>query len=159
MKEKRESETPPLEEVKERVKAKIKQDKMGEMAEESMEKYKETIAEKMEAGLSFEDAAESAGLEAKMSEYITRLDYIKDIGPAKDIKDVFDYEVGEISPVLSTQRISCIVEVADFKPIDEEKFNEKKEEFRKGLIEREKSQFLNKWLTDLKQKANLKSNL
>lgn len=159
LKEKRESEIPPLEEVKDKVIIRVKQQKMSEMAEESMEKYKETITEKMEEGLSFKEACESAGLEVKETEYITKLDYVKDIGPAQDIKEIFDYEVGDVSPVLATKRISCIVELIDFKPIEEEKFEEEKEEFLERLTSRKKSQFLQQWLTDLKQKANMKSNL
>ena len=159
IKEKREPETPPLEDVKERIKGKVRQNKMSELAEGSMNQYRKTIMEKMESGLSFRKAAKSAGLEAKESEYITRLDYIKDVGPSTDIKEVFGYEVGEISTVLSTQRASCFVKLIDFKPIEEEKFEEAKEELRERLTGLKKSQFLNKWLTDLKQKAHLKSNL
>ena len=47
----------------------------------------------------------------------------------------------------------------DFKGIEEEKFEEEKEEFRERTIERKKSQFLQKWLAELKQKANLQSNI
>lgn len=157
--EKRAPEIPPLEEVKEQVINRIKRDKMSEMAKESMEKYNEAIIEEMERGIPFKKAVKSAGLELKETEYIARKDYIKDIGPAKDIKEIFDYKLGDISPVLSTQRVSCIVELADSKPIEEDKFEEEKEEFRQKLLEQKKSQFLNQWITELKAKANLKSNL
>jgi len=159
LKEREESKIPPLEEVKKQVENKIKENKASETAKETAEKYREMIMQKMESGLSFKEAAKSAGLRPKESEYVTRLDYIKDIGPAEDIKEVFDYEVGDMSPVLTTKRVSCIVELTDFEPIEESDFEEGKEEFRKKLTGLRKSQILNKWLADLKQKANLKSNL
>jgi len=159
LKEKKESEIPPLEEVKDGVINSAKQDKMSRMAKESMEKYRETIMKKIEESLSFEDAAKSAGLEVKESEYVTRLDYIKEVGPASDIKEVFDYKVGDISPVFSNKRVSCIAKVVDLKPMDGSKFNEEKEEFKKRLLNQKKSQVINDWITELKAKANLKSNL
>lgn len=159
LKEKREAEIPPLEEVKDEVKNRVKQDKMKEMAKESMDKYREAIMKKMEEGLSFKDAAQSAGLEVKESEYVSRMDYLKEMGPAKDIEELFGFKVGDISPAISTQRVSYVAELVDVKPIDEEKFKEEKEELRKRLIDQKKSQFLNKWFADLKQKANLQSNL
>ena len=159
VKEKKEPEIPPLEELKEPIEARVKQDKAHRMAKESMEKYKEAIMEKIEAGFSFEKAAEAAGPEIKETDYITRKDYIKDIGSASDIKEVFDYKVGDVSPLLNTQRVSCIVALKDFKPIEEEKFQEEKEVFRERLLRQKKSRLLNQWLTELKLKANLKSNL
>jgi peptidyl-prolyl cis-trans isomerase D len=159
LKERKEPEIPPFEDVKDKIKNKIKQNKMSQMAKESMEKYRTTIIDKMEAGSTFRDSIKAIGLELKETEYITRLDYIKDIGPAKDIKEIFAYEVGTVSPVLSTQRVACIVKVEDFRPIDKDKFEQQKEELRNRLIGLKKSQFLRKWLSELRQKANLQSNL
>jgi peptidyl-prolyl cis-trans isomerase D len=159
LKEKKESEIPLLEEVKNKVENKVKQEKAVEAARESMKKHKDTISKKMESGSSFKNAAKSAGLEVKETDHITRRDYIKEIGPASAIKEIFDYKVGDVSSVLNTDRVSCIVEVADLKTVDKEKFEEEKADFRNRLIQQKKSQSINQWLTDLKQKANLKSNL
>jgi len=157
--EKREVEIPPLEEVKDKVKAKVTQNKMKEMAKESMEKHKQVISEKMANGQSFKQAAEAAGLEVKETEFIARKDYIKEIGPARDIDEVFGYEKDRVSPVLTTARISCIVSLTDMQPIDEAKFEEEKEDLRTTLLQQKKNQFLQKWLDNLKILSNLQSNV
>ncbi|MEA3305560.1 MAG: peptidyl-prolyl cis-trans isomerase, partial [Candidatus Omnitrophota bacterium] len=151
-------EIPPLEDVKDRIESKVRQAQAGKMAEESMKEYNNKIAEKITAGLSFKEAAESAGLEVKETEFITRLDYVKNIGPAKDIEEVFDYKIGDIGPVLTTPRVSCIIELTDFEPVDENKFEEEKEELKETLIASKKAEYLQKWLEELKLRANLKSN-
>jgi peptidyl-prolyl cis-trans isomerase D len=159
VKEKKESEVPPLEEVKDKVERRVEQEKMSVMSKESMEKYNETILQKIAEGLSFKKAAESAGLEVKETEYISRTDYVKDIGPATDIEEVFGYVTGSISPVINTNRVSCVVRLVDFQGIDEAKFEEEKEEFREKITTRKKSQYVQQWITDLKQRANLQNNL
>ncbi len=157
--EKREAEIPPLEEIKDNVKAKVTQNRMNEMAKERMEKYKADISEKMASGRSFKQAAEAAGLEVKETEFITRKDYIKEIGPAKDIEEVFSYEKGRVSPVLTTARISCMVSLTDMQPIDEAKFEEEKEGLRTTLLQQKTNQFLQQWLENLKILSNLQSNV
>lgn len=156
---KKEPEIPPVEQVKAKVEAKIMQNKMTEMAKESMNKYSEVIAAKMKEGLSFKDACASAGLEVKESDYITKMDYIKEIGPAKDIGEVFGYAVGQVSPVINTARVSCIAALIDFQPIKEEKFNEEKEALRKKMLEEKNSEYIRKWIEELKILADLQSNI
>ena len=157
--DKKESGIPPLLEVKEEVKERVKLDKINRLTKEEMEKQKAAIAEKMKSGASFKAAAESLGLKPKESEYITRADYIKDIGPATAVKDLFDYKVGDVSPVISTQRGACIAELADLKPIDKANFEEVKEGFSKQFLEIKKAQALDSWFAGLKARAGLVSNL
>lgn len=157
--EKREAEIPPLEEVKDKVLAKVKQNKMNDLAKESMEQHKAAISEKMKSGISFKQAAEAAGLEVKETDLIAKRDYIKDIGPAKDIEEVFGYEVGHVSPVLTTTRISCLASLTEFHPIEEEKFEEEKEALRVRSLQQKKSQFLQNWLNNLKILSGLQSNV
>ena len=157
--EKKEVEIPPLEEVKDKVKAKVTQDRMNEMAKESMEKSKAVISEKISAGLSFKQAAEAAGLEVKETDYITRRDYIKEIGPAADIEEVFNYETGHVSPVMTTARVSCVASLMDFQPIDQKKFEEEKEDLRTDLLQQKKNRSLQEWFDKLKILANLQSNI
>ncbi|MDD5680388.1 MAG: peptidyl-prolyl cis-trans isomerase [Candidatus Omnitrophica bacterium] len=156
---KKEPGVPPLEEIKDEVRARIKQDKMNNLAKESMEKYRELIMAKIKSGLSFNNAAQSAGLTAKESEYITQADYIKDIGPAIDIKGVFEYKVGDISPVLVTPRSVCVAQLTDLRPADRVKFDATKDEFRKKYLEVKRAQTLDKWFSGLKSKAGVQSNI
>jgi len=150
---------PPLEEVKARVNMAIQQEKSGKMAKESTETYRKLIQKSMDEGLSFEEAVKPLELELKTSEYITRSDYIKEIGPAKDIEEVFSYDAGQVSPVLSNQRMACIVKLVDFKPIEEKAFEEDKEEFQKRLLAEKKNRFYGKWFSNLKEQASLQSNI
>ena len=156
--EKRGPEIPPLEDIKDRIEDAVKEDKASKMAEESMKEYSNKIAKKIANGLSFKKAAESVGLDVKETEFITRLDYVKNIGPATDIKEVFGYKVGDVSPVLITPRVSCVIKLTDFKAIDEEKFEEEKEKLKERLTGLKKAEYLQKWIEELKLKANLKSN-
>ncbi|MBU4377061.1 MAG: peptidyl-prolyl cis-trans isomerase [Candidatus Omnitrophica bacterium] len=150
---------PPLSEVTEEIRERVKLAKINALAKESMQKYESVIKEKMEKGAFFKDAAASLGLKPKESEYITRADYIRDIGPATVIKEVFDYNVGEVSPVISAPGGACIAQLADLEPIDMAKFEEIKEEFAKQYLEIKKAQILDAWFSGLKAKANLVTNL
>ena len=156
---KKEPGIPPLEEIREEVKAKIKQDKMNKLAEEAMAKDRESIMAKIKSGLSFKDAVSAARLNAKESEYISRSDYIKDIGTAADIKEIFGYKVGDISPVLVTPRSVCVAQLEELKPIDPAKFEEAKKEFKQKYLEVKRAQTLDKWFTGLKLQAGLQSNI
>ncbi len=49
--------------------------------------------------------------------------------------------------------------VDEKKPFDREKFTEEKESFKEKLLERKKQEYYIEWFKNLKQKANLKSNL
>lgn len=157
--DKREPGMPMLDEVKDAVKERVRQDKTNAMAKDSMEKSKELITAKMKDGLSFKEAAILAGLKVKESEYITRMDYINDVGPAMDIKSVFEYKAGDISPVLVTPRIICVVQLTELKPIDQAKFEEAKKEFKEKSIEVKKAETLDKWFSDLKSRAAVQNNI
>jgi len=151
-------EIPPLEDVKESIKTKVKQAKGLKITAEKMREKRETVMEEVSSGLSFEEAASEAGLESKNTDYITRMDYIKDIGPASNIKEVFDYKPGDISPVLKMPRAACLVTLLDYIPIEEEKFLEEKEAMGGNLTELKKRRFLSGWLDELKSRAGLRVN-
>lgn len=157
--DKKEPGIPPLGEIKDEVKNSVKQRKMNELAKKSMENSRAAIMDKIKGGLAFKEAAEAAGLKVKESEYVTQMDYIKDIGPAADIKDVFGYKADDISPVLATPRIACIVQLTELKPADQAKFEETKKEFKEKYLETKKAQALDKWFNGLRSKAAVQSNI
>lgn len=157
--DKKEPGIPPLDEIKNMAKETVKQNKMNALAKKSMEESNELITAKMKGGLSFKEAAESAGLKVKESEYITRMDYINDIGPAMDVKDVFEYKAGGISPVLATPRTVCIIQLEELKSIEPAKFEEAKKEFKEKSIKVKKAETLDKWFSGLKSRAEVQSNL
>ena len=157
--DKKEPGIPPLDEIKDAVKERVRQDKMNALAKESMEKSRESITANMKSSLSFKEAAEAAGLKVKESEYITRMDYINDVGPAMDIKDVFEYKAGDVSPVLATPRIVCVVQLEELKSTEPAKFEEAKKEFKEKTTEVKKAETLDKWFSGLKSRAGVQSNL
>ena len=56
------------------------------------------------------------------------------------------------------QKGYCIIRLDELKPIDEEKFEEGKEEFKEELLERKKRRAFQDWLAVVKEKAALKAN-
>jgi len=157
--EKKAPEIPPLDQIRERVMTRAKQMKADELAKEKLEEQRRIILEQVNKGVPFEDACRSAGFDVKKSELFARSDYVKEIGPASSLEEVFTYKIGDISPILKTGRVYCIVQLKEFAPIDEKEYEDQKEAFRQKLLQQKKDRFLNEWLTNLKLKANLKSNL
>lgn len=156
LKEKNPSHVPTFEEIKETVKERFLNEeakiKAKEVAEDMLNKLKVLLRE----GLSFKDSIAKLNLTSIQSGYFTRLDYVKEIGPAPNfVETSFKLNVGQISNVIEIADGCAIIQLDEIKPVDTEAFQKDKENFKKFALEQKYQSLLKKFLNDLKQKANL----
>lgn len=161
VKEKKEAYIAELEEVKEEIEKAVIRQKAWQLAkdksEESLSKIKRLAKEEK---LNFSKAAERLSLAVRETEEFTRSSYISGIGQSKEFSEAaFALKPGQISEIISVPNGYCILSLKDIIPIDEEKFIQEKEEYAKRLLAKKKEEFYKAWLTNLKKKANLISNI
>ncbi len=92
-------------------------------------------------------------------EDIARGDYVEGVGVNAEFNNAcFSIEEKEFTGPIKVQKGYCIIRLDELKPIDEEKFEEEKEEFKEELLERKKRGAFQDWFAVLKEKAGLKTN-
>ncbi len=155
--EKRPPEIPPFDEIRERVGAAVREEKMKEAAAESMRTLHDALEKKIGEGATFKEAASGLGEDVKETGFISRSDYVEGVGPARDIAEVFDYEPGTLSPVITTSRVSCIVSLLDREPADKEEFEAAKDGLREQVLSQKRMERLSTWMRELRERAALQS--
>jgi len=161
LKEKKDSHIPPLEEVKEKIENKLKEEKAMELASEKAERlYKKIERLAKTKKLTFQAAASKVEQPSKDSEFFTRNDYVQGVGLASEFGDtVFNSPTGEILPPAKVRAGFCLFAVVEIQPMDEEKFQEEKKEFAEKSFEAKKNTIVNEWYAKVIESANLKSNI
>ena len=161
VKGKRESYIPPLEEVKEKLKLALVEEKSWEIAKteggKTLSQIKELIQKE---NLSFLKAAEKLSLEVKQTEEFTRTSYIAGIGQSGEFaQGAFSLNSGEVSNLITVPNGYAILSLKDIVPIDQEKFAQEKEVYSQRVLARKKASYFKDWMDNLKESANLVSNL
>lgn len=158
--EKKQAYIPELNEVVQEVKDDIVAKESLALAKQAAEEAKKSIIEitKTEK-LDFKRAAEKLSLEVKESEFISRNDYIPELGPGRDIEQIFETEPNQIGPITLTRKGCLLFGVVEVHSIDETKFSEQKNHYRQQLLEQKKQQAYSEYLRELYLKADLRSNL
>lgn len=150
LKEKRASYIPSFEEAKTKIEEAVRKIKMRELAKERGEEILAKIKD-----LGFEDTAKELSLIIKKSEPFTRKDYIPGLGEATEFSSAaFNLKVGEISNVASVPKGYAILRLDNIEEIDEEKWLEEKEEFKKMLLAQKKERYFQSWFLKLQKQAN-----
>ena len=91
---------------------------------------------------------------------ITRESYIKDIGVNVEFNNAcFAIKEKGFTGPIKVRKGYCLIRLDKLKPIDTEIFKKEKQEFRKSLLEEKKGKAFQDWFANLKQKADLKTNL
>lgn len=158
LKEKRIDHIPEFEEVKERVTSRITEEKAKELAKSIIDTYYSEVKSEKELNpdSNIKDIANKLNLPTKETEFFTRNSYPQDLGESEDLSNVvFELEKGEISQPVELPQGYFIVERTEFKPIDEEDFQNDKEIFEKVVLEEKKNKSFEDYFTKLKDQSQL----
>ncbi len=158
LKDKKEPHIPEYNQVKQKVKEAYINKQSQILAKEKAQEYLRQLQDKINSGLDFKQALESLSLKIETTDFFRRNDYVKGIGKSKEFNQAaFNNKDGSLSNVIKVARGYAILKVEEFKPIDNKKFQEEKEDFRKKILEEKKAEIFDTWFNNLKKEANLKS--
>jgi len=106
--------------------------------------------------ISLEKAASVSGLQIKKTEFITRADYVEEVGEAYDILDtIFCKEIGVVLHPFETRKGFMIARLDAIEKIDKQVFEEKKEDYKEKVVSAKKSAVFKKWLEGISKNAQL----
>lgn len=152
--------TPSFEEAKDKVSKHLSHLKAWELSKKNAEELQARMKEMLTPDIKFEEVVELLELELKDSGLVSGDDYIAGIGQSRAMVDVaLNLKVGEIGPVLKTNKGYAIIRLDKYQPADEDKFKEDLAEFREKILAKKKILTFNQWFSELKQEANLQGNL
>jgi peptidyl-prolyl cis-trans isomerase D len=140
LEEKKPSSIQSLKEVEERIRRKLVGEEEEGKAEERAEKISKERDQKFEETGFF-----------KPGGFIPKLGWAPEVAKA-----AFSLKDGEFSKVIKTQKGYAIIQLAEKKEIDREKFRKEKEKTAERLLQQKSSQIYNEWLQQLKNRAKIK---
>lgn len=158
--QKKQTYIPQLSEIAQQVKDDLIEEKALSLAQQATEETRKNIIEITQAeGMDFRKAADKLSLEVKESEFVSRNDYIPEVGPCQDIEEIFKAGLNQIGPAARLIKGYLLFRVSELQPIDETKFAEEKDVLREQLLNQKKQQTYSDWLKELTLRADLHSNL
>jgi peptidyl-prolyl cis-trans isomerase D len=154
--EKKAPETPPFEDVRDRVEKRFRQEESNGLAEEKAEE----ILEAAVSGTPVETLTEQDGIEALDTGFITRLrNYIPRIGASEEILEKA-FQLTEESPwakeVFEVNGKYYLIRFQERRVADREAFLAKKTEIRDQQQARKAQDIYREWLTELRKQQGVK---
>jgi len=153
--EKKPTEIPPLENVKEQIYNRL----LNEQVRLATQTRATEIWQQIKTGRSFEKAALDNGgsIDTGFFKYVTAL---KNLGFAREFKDVaYALKIGEISPVVEVSDGFCLIRLEDRRPVNEEKFQQEKVRLKEALRQQREYFLYQEWYLNLRSKAKIVDNL
>ena len=150
LKDKKEPYVPPLDEVKDEVSLKLRQQKANKITQEKLNVFREEVKVS-----GFWKAAKKLDLKTGKTELFKRRSYVEGLGDS----DIFfeaanNLQKEEISQTLNTTQGLCIVKIDQRREPNEAEFEEKREEFSNNLLEERKQEHFSQFLVELKKRPN-----
>ena len=146
---------PSLDEVKD----KVKNDVIQERAKELSRQRANEIAATLRSAKDFDAAAKAQGLAPKSTELIARESAIPDVGVSAEIDKVaFSLPVGGVSEPIAAGTGTVILRVADRDDVTPEEFRQGRDAFREQLLSERRGQFFAAYMNKVKQKMSIKVN-
>jgi peptidyl-prolyl cis-trans isomerase D len=144
---------PPLDEIKDRV----RNDAALSMQSDQAKQAAEPILSSARAGTPLEQAAGTVtGATFGSTDEITRKSYARDIGSDPAVMSrVFSDPLGIIPSVIATKRGAFVVQILSRTEPDESQFASQKDQIRKQLAQRRKSEIVGRWMEELRAKAKI----
>jgi peptidyl-prolyl cis-trans isomerase D len=161
IKELKDSTIPSFEEIKEEVKTALLTDKGYTLAKTKADNALKTIEEGLKANKSFKEVA--ASLDAKVEETpsFSRGEYIANTGLIAEFQEMalkLNMK-NRLSEVITTSQGPAIIYLDSVEGIDEKQFDADKANFKEMISAQRRSQLAAEFITQLKLKANLQSNV
>ena len=158
LKEKKEPYVPDFVDIKDAVTKSYIKSRAFKSAEKKAKKLISLINNKIKKGMTFEDAAIGLGLEIKKTDFLPRSGYIPGLGPAGEFVDAAFALKGPFAGGPAKMHENwAILKPDEYQAIDEGKFMEEKEDFKKTLLSKKKELAFNEWFEDMKRQANFVS--
>jgi hypothetical protein len=151
----RSSFVPPLEEIKEKVIERLKEEKSKEKVKEECEEIIEMI--KKEKVKDLKEVAKRKKIEIKETGYFKYYDYIEGVGLNEELsKVIFSLKKGEIYPsFFLLEKGGYIIQLEDVTPFNEEKFEKEKEIYIKKLKVRKRLLETLKFISQIEKESQL----
>ena len=150
--QKREARVPPLDEVKDRVRA----DAIRVKATELSRQRGAEIAASLRSANNFAAAAKAQGFEAKDTDLIARGTPLPDIGVSPDVeKVVFGLPAGSVSEPITTRDATVIVRVVERDEVTAEELRLGREAFREQLLNERRARFFAAYMAKAKERMDI----
>ncbi|HIE43895.1 MAG TPA: hypothetical protein EYP78_03750 [Candidatus Omnitrophica bacterium] len=147
--EKKPATVPPYEQIVEKVKEKLIEEKKWDLAE----KQAKEVYSQLKGDRTMEEVAEDYKLEVKETGYFSRAGFIEKIGYVPQITvEAFRLDVGEYSEPIVTQQGIFIIQPVERKEPPDEEFQEMKESIKSLLLYQKKQEVFSEWLEEIKEK-------
>lgn len=147
----------PFESIKDKIKEKVKKEKVKALAESFVSKLLNEIKTKNIKTL--ETVAKIYKLEYKETDYFKYFDYIEGVGLSKELSEtIFERRTqGEIvlTPFLLSKG-AYLIQIEDFIPIDKKKFEQERDEYRKRIYNQKLFAEQIRFISQLQKELNLK---
>ena len=144
---------PPLEEIKEKVKDSLREEKTKKIAQEKGQE----IVSQLQQGMSMENLGKENSLPVDESVYFPRGGFIEGIGFFPEIVQVaFSLERGEYSKDIPTSKGVYIIQLIDKKDPSEEQLPKYQSWIRSILLGEKRAKIYEKWLKEVKERAKIK---
>lgn len=143
----------PFDQIKDKVRA----DAALSMQNEQAAKQAETILSAARAGKPLEEATKGVlGATFGTTDEITRRSFAKDLGnePAVMAR-VFTDPIGLVPQVVTTRRGAFVLQILSRTDPDESQFAAQKDQLRRQLLQRKRSDIVNRWMEELRNKAKI----
>jgi peptidyl-prolyl cis-trans isomerase D len=155
---KKDSQIPPQNEVKEEVTRKV----IAAKAEEKARQAAEDLLNQIRTGKSIRDVAREKGYPLEETGFFTRTaGVIPKIGPAREVMEILA-SLTEKNPVpkevLKTKDGYFVVRLSGYEPADQNKFQSVKKNLEKRLIYQKQEEAFQGWLSQLRSKAKIDIN-
>jgi transcription antitermination factor NusA-like protein len=141
----------PLDKVTDTIAQIIEEQKL---AEKTQEKAQEAYNKIKEGTITFEHAAKENNAKIIQTEYVSRNDYLENIGPSNDVWEIVFEDVNTtFSKPFAVNEGIVLVRVDGFEPIDVVIYAQEKESFKNEALSKKQSMALQIWFNEKSKKA------
>jgi len=147
------SRIPELAEVQDKVKEDLVREKASKIAEQDVQN---ALKKLRDGSQTFEKLAKSYNTKVKQAKDITRRGYIPTLNKLDDpIYPLFDLKVNEFSEPFHKEDDVVLFQIKEKKKIDEEKYNQDKNQTIGSLLTSKKEEIFNAWLASRRKLAQV----
>jgi peptidyl-prolyl cis-trans isomerase D len=144
--------TPPLDEVRDRVREDLIRSRAAELGRQRAA----AIASQLKSAKDFSAAVKALGFEAKDSELVARNSQLPEVGASLEVDKVaFALPKGAVSDPIQTPEATVIVRVVDRDEVTPDEFKLAKETFRAELVNERRGRFFASYMTKAKERLKI----
>ncbi|MSS70611.1 MAG: hypothetical protein EXS64_03885 [Candidatus Latescibacteria bacterium] len=156
LKGKRKAGIRPLDEARQMVTARIRQEKKVAVAKRRMEQ----VAAAVRSGVNLQDAARTYGATYDTTGLFARQGFIPRVGNQNEFFGAAFRLTGpgQVSDAVTTDRAAYVIKLIERRPSDEQGFSAAKDAIKANLADQKRSQIFATWFEDLKKHADIEDH-